>query len=479
MNKSLKWQIYPLLVKYHWRFLLLCSTGGLVLGIILNSLVLHPSYTSHAKLLIKGGKAPTFVTPLQSDSEPRALTNNGNPLLTQIEVLNSFDLSENVITKLKTTLPSRIYREYQQLYPSLFEVETLAEKPKFKNPPNTDIVSLQITTGDGYLSKTLMALYITSYKDFLQQINRETLRQQGQYIRNQIKTTEDKLKDIRQKLMQYRKQNGTVNLVNEAEISIKQLADLETERINIESQISARTGTVGNLRSLLGMSPSAGIKSVALGMNPAITEMQKALNETKREYQTLSVKYTDENPVMQSLKAKIVEISKQIQHESEQTVSGSSAKSEKLIIADPVRSNLVNNLATSEAELKGLIAHKARLTGNLNQLKVRNNAFPEKQFEIAELLDSEEVLSGMVNLLRQKAAEAELQAYNELSNVIVIESATLPKQADTPRPSHILALMMLIGALSGMTWLVYREWFKIQALKPVEEHLKHQELPVN
>jgi uncharacterized protein involved in exopolysaccharide biosynthesis len=194
MERQLNWQKYLLLTRFHWKFLMICALGGLALGIIISGLIIKPTSSSHGKLLIKGAKGPTFVTPLgASDMEVRPLTLNGNPLLTQIEVLNSFELAERVIKQLEETVPKKQLVKYKERFPKLFEVENLAKKPKLKNPANTDVVSIRVSTHDREFSNKLVANYMQAYRDFLEEINRETLAQQSQYIRDRIKTTEDQL----------------------------------------------------------------------------------------------------------------------------------------------------------------------------------------------------------------------------------------------------------------------------------------------
>ncbi len=472
VDKHLNWQRYVLLIKFHWRFLLMCLAGGLVFGLILNLLILHPTFSSHGKLLIKGGSTPTYVTQLENDQEVRALTTNGNPLLTQIEVLNSQQLAEQVIARMKSTVGPKKLKEYQQRFEDFFNPESLAQIVSLKNPASTDVITLKVGTLDRDFSQLVVDNYMNAYRDFLEGINRESLHQRGHYIQEQIAVTEAKLKDVRRQLMSFREANNTVDLPNEAAVNIQQISDLESQRISLDSQISAKQGTVNRLRHLLGMSSSQGIRSVALGMNSNLADTQKALNAAMQEYQTLSVKYTDENPTMQALKTKIDEIRSQMAKETKQTVGSGGNIQNK--IADPVRTNMVGELAAAEADLQGLRAQRAALAADLGRVKSRIQRLPAKQFQISELQDTERVLSDMVNMLRQKAAEAQFQASDQLSNVVVIQSATRPIKADFPRPKHVLFLMGFLGLLGGLGWLVALEWYRIQALKPMKEQFEEE-----
>jgi polysaccharide biosynthesis transport protein len=473
-DNQLNWQRYLLLIRYHWKFLVLCTLGGVIAGIFTNILILHPMYTSNAKLLIKGGKTPSYVTQLEGDPEIHALTTTGNPLLTQIEVLNSRQLAEQVLDQLKVGLSELEYEQYHKKFAEYFQADKLAKRIKLKNPASTDIITLSINTPNRSFSKLLVDRYIASYQDFLKAINHESLTAHGEYIEAQIQMTEDKLKAVRRELMTYREANQTIDLPNEAQVSIQQVSTLETERINLDSQISARQGNINNLRRQLGMSSQQAIQSVALGMNTALVDSQKALDTALQEYQTLGVKYTDENPTMVALKAKISEIQSQLTAETKRTLGGNAPTRR---ISDPVRSGLANNLATAEAELQGLRAQRAALAGNLGQLKSQAQQLPQKQQQLSELLDSEKVLSEMLNMLKMKEAEATFQASDSLSNVVVVEAGTFPIKEDFPRPIQVIFLMALMGMMAGLGRLVFLEWLKLQTLRPMQEQLDHRDMP--
>lgn len=450
-------------INRHRRFLLACSVGGCLMGLILNGLVIPPQYTSQAKLMIKGARQPDYVAPFDKDSEVRSLTSTGNPVLTQIEVLNSERLAKQVLLSLSNSMPKKDYDHYLHTFPAYFEPETLQEKVKLQTPASTDVITVGISTPDKTLSMMLVNLYISNYQEFLQRINRESLQQRGQYIRQQIRNTEEQLDSIRKELEKYRQVNQTIDLGGETQVAIQQSAELERQRMSLDSQISSHLGMANAFRRKLGMSTDRGIQSVALGMNTSLSELQKALNEAQQEYESLSVKYTDENPTIVALKSRMQEIQEQIFAETQRTIGYSGrgrqgGTSQIRRIADPVRSNMVDSLVRTESELQGLQSERQILLQNMAALKESARSFPEKQRRLATLLHSEKVLADMVDMLKLKAAEATIRASDDLSNVVVIDAANVPVRADFPRPIHIMLLMGLVGFFSGLGWMFTKSW---------------------
>jgi uncharacterized protein involved in exopolysaccharide biosynthesis len=90
-------------------------------------------------------------------------------------------------------------------------------------------------------------------------------------------------------------------------------------------------------------------------------------------------------------------------------------------------------------------------------VRVKIQSYPAKQRRLADLMDSEKVLASSVDMLKMKAHEAMLRASDDMSNVVVIDSATLPEKPEAPTPKHILFLMTLAGLMGGMVWVLYRE----------------------
>lgn len=442
-------------IRQHWRFLVACSAGGLLLGVITNAFILPPNYTAQGKLLIKGAKQASYIVPLDNDSEIKPLSATGNPVITQIEILNSVLLANRVVEDLRLTVPKKQYTEWAERYSDYFDPQELAEKIKLQTPASTDVVSLKVKTPDPHLSVILINAYITNYQAFLQEINQESLNQRGQYIQHQIVGTEKKLSDVRRQLMEYRLSNQTIDLTGETQAVIQQASDLDSKRIELASEISSRRRMVSALRSQLGMSTSRGIQSVALGMNTNISNLQQKLDEARQEYKTLAVKYTDQNPTMTALQERINEIQQQIGTETRRTV-GSSRNIR--MISDPVRSNIVDSLVKAESELQGYMGQFQEMSSNLSNIRRQAAAYPEKQRKLAELQDSEKVLSGMVDMLRMKAAEASLRASDELSNVVVIDQAVVPADPDMPTPLVVAFLMMMAGLFGGAAFLTKKAW---------------------
>lgn len=462
---------YWQLVRRHYRFLLLAGLGGCLVGGMVTLWVVPPKYTSQAKMLIKGAQQPDYVVPFQKENEIRALTSTGNPVLTQIEVLNSQRLARQVINALEKTLPPKEMETFKNRFPLYFEPESLVELIKLRSPASTDVIQLALRTPDKALSMHLVNAYTGEYPAFLQEINRQSLQERGRYIQTQIQNTEAELDKTRQALMQYREEHHTVDLEGETQATIRQNAELEHQRVILDTRIAAHQGMFANLRRKLGISTQRGIQSVALGMNAALNNLQKSLDEARQEYQTLSVKYTEENPTMQALRARMSEVQRQIETETTRTLGNKAVST--FVITDPVRSGLVDQLVKVESELQAMQAERKTLMSNMEQLREMTQQLPEKQRELATLIHAETVQAEMVDMLRLKAAEAHIRASDDLSNVVVIEPATLPIRADFPRPVHMVGLFGLLGVLSGLISLLYWEWRRTMlrlALRPDASH---------
>lgn len=91
---------FKLLLK-RWKIILYFSLAFLGLAILYGIFVYSPTYVSSSKILLKQDSPTTYVTELQSESGAYSvLGQNKNPVLTQMEVLKSYDMVMTVAEKL-------------------------------------------------------------------------------------------------------------------------------------------------------------------------------------------------------------------------------------------------------------------------------------------------------------------------------------------------------------------------------------------
>ena len=445
-----------------WKLLAIFAAVSLVLALIYGLFIFKPVYKSNAKVMIKANLPKVFVADIGYDT-PIASPGgqNKNPILTQIEVLSSKDMAENVWEKIKKDVP------FNQ-YPKDYLVQALTKVIQLENPLGTDIIDLTILWINPEDSQKIANAYVNAYYDYNVNLNKKSVSQTKSYINDQLKESTLKLKNLREKLKKFRKDNLSVDINVEALSVINQITNVENLISEINSNIDSEKGKIEEISSKLGIDLEKAINSVALGQSINLSTWQKALHEAQQQYATLNVKYPSTTPQMKSIEANINEIKSQISEQALVIIGHSPNLEENSIISDSVRTQMVNDLVKSHTELQAFSARKKSLKNTLESLKNKQNSIPEKKQALASLLEQEENLSNIVKTLNTKLIEAKIKESEIVSNVSIIQNATLPKDASFPTMFHILLIFVSCGSLLGVGLVIGLHFLEDTCYEPSE-----------
>ena len=143
-------------------------------------------------------------------------------------------------------------------------------------------------------------------------------------------------------------------------------------------------------------------------------------------------------------------INKQIKNQVALSI-GKYAKSQKINIFDPVRENIVRNLADGQTRLMGLLAEEKAINNSISKVNVSQSKIPEKKFTLDNLEQEEGVLSTAYDHLKEKQIEAKIKEAEAVSNIIIIDPPSLPSGSSFPSFIQVLLLAMMLGITSGLT----------------------------
>lgn len=422
---------------------LICS---IVLIIFVWSLVYllifyHPSYESDAKVWIKDLETKEFVTSLDMQSQLTSLTAAGNPLLTQIEILKS--------DQLKKTIVDYKIRNGEKAKLGSIKIDV-------KNKPNTDILEISYKDKSPEDAQETLSMVLKEYENINLSINSKISRSRREYIDLKLKEINQKLFDIRNKIKEYKTKNLAIDITEESSRLVDEGIATSSQLGDTRAQIKSTSSSIRELESQISMGSKTGIRAVALGSgNKILEQLRNDLNAETQEYEFDSAKLADTNPKMVAHKNKISTINQQIKKQIILSL-GQYAQSQKINIFDPVRENIVGDLATKQSELMGLQAREKAIKRTVTDLNKTQSKMPEKKFVLDNLEQEEKVLSDAYNQLKQKQIEAKLKEAEVVSNVIVVDWSSYPTGPSFPSRSSIIIISLFLGLIAGLCMSVFK-----------------------
>ncbi len=394
----------------------------------------RPAYKSQAKVWIKNLATEEFVTALDTQSQLTPLTQAGNPLLTQMEILDSDQLKRAIV-------------DYKAKQGKKISVKSI--KIKVKNRPNTDILDLTYKGSSPEDAQQTLQEILKNYEDINLAINKKIKTSRREYIDLKLNEISEKLLDIRSQLKTYRTKNLSIDIVEQSRQLVDQQVFMTTKLADTRAELKNKNSSVAELQNQLSLSTKEAVNAAALGSNEVLIQLRKDLNTAVQEYQFDSAKLADTNPKMIAHKNKIKAINEQIKKQMQLSI-GKYAASQKINIFDPVREDMVKKLSERRTELMGLQASERAIQNSLKQNAQEISKVPENKFNLDNLEQEELVLSEAYKQLKEKQIEAKIKEAEAVSNIVVVDTPSLPEGASFPTGFQTLILAVFFGTFAGL-----------------------------
>ena len=147
----------------------------------------NPVYKSHAKVLIKDISNQSYLMSGENNmSDLKTLTTAGNPILNQMEILNSNELSRILYNDINKIYPNEVKKVKN---PDLFLKKIL----KAKNKYGTDTIEISLVWKNPYLAQDFLKIALNEYENINLNINKEIKTNRRKYIEQKLVEVDDKL----------------------------------------------------------------------------------------------------------------------------------------------------------------------------------------------------------------------------------------------------------------------------------------------
>ncbi|MDD3149374.1 MAG: Wzz/FepE/Etk N-terminal domain-containing protein, partial [Candidatus Gastranaerophilales bacterium] len=453
------------LIRKNINLISVFALTGLVVGILYSLIVFKPLYKSTSRLLIKDAMPTTFISELNMVSPVSTLMKNANPTLTQMEII----LSESLARKVW----EQISEKYKFKNSESVGIKLMQDAISINNPVGTDILEITATWKTPQIAQDIAKFYEQEYINLNIENAKKSIGQSKNSINKEFDEAQINLQVTREQIKNFRQSFSTVNIMMESENIVTQLAELENRYSEVASDAAAAADRRNSIAKNLGIEWDDAISSVAIGHNDNFNTLQRRLGESQEELAVLSTKYASTHPAMIALDARIANIKEKLAEQIKLTI-GNKEGVNPIIISDPVRTGMLEELSANEAEYRGLVAQSNILNNVINNLQRRRAEIPKKQLALANLTQEEANWTNVVNALKAKQIEAQIKESEIISNIGIIDSPSLAKFAAFPTRSHVALMFGLLGALLGIFGTIIEYLIKnvYDSAEEISEELK-------
>ena len=282
-------------------------------------------------------------------------------------------------------------------------------------------------------------------------INRKIRTTRRKYIDLKLDEIEKKLYETRDKIKLFKSANLAISVDEESIRLVDQKIATSSKLEDITADINNTESSIVELENKLSLKAGEALDAVALGSgNQSLIKLREDLNTSIQQYEFDSSKLAETNPKMVAQKNKIAAINSQIKDQIKLSL-GKYAKNKGINIFDSVREQLVENLVTAQTKLIGLHSEKNSINDSITKINSEQSKMPEKMFTLDNLQQEERTLGRAYDELREKQIEAKIKEAEAVSNIVVIDSPTLPEGASFPSRGQVLIISLILGIISGFS----------------------------
>lgn len=449
-------------------------TGVLAIFIPL-AIFKQPVYESHMQILVEpnyqkatGGNSGEYLEREFADNTIQV------DYATQLKVFKSAKILNRVAEKLITnqaadeiittdsdelSYEDKIYSLASYLKGSLNVFQVLGDDEETL----TKIIQANYIGSDRVETKRVLEVIQEVYVEYNLEQQEKRLRDGLNFVNNQIPKAQQELLKAEAAVTQLSKAYNLISPEDDAYAVKENIRQLSQQRSELKAQKSEVQGNLAALQEQLGLPEDNSVALSRLSQSPRYQNLLNELQETEILLATQQQKFTNDNPIIQSLiderdskKALLKDEAEKILGEVPPNFLSdleSLSKKGQLVESD---TNFIARITESQSNLAGIRERERSLAQAEADLEQELTEFPELISRYKNLTQQVEIQRNSIQRLLQAKQELEVELNRGSFNWQVVEPPQ-PGEQIAPNLQQDLLLSLVVASFLGLTAAFIRE----------------------
>lgn len=367
-------------------------------------------------------------------------------------IIRSRRILNKVINKLELK-----NKEDELIRPSVLE-----DKINISRRGDTDLIEITVNYSDPVKAQKIANNIVDEFKNEIKEMNRGSLKSASDFVDEQLKSVQNNLTKIEDKILNYKKKNEIINPEEQSKNQLNQLSELETERIGSELTLKQARSNLKEVNSYLEKENEEIISSKTISNNPVITEAKENLASLRVELAGLKEKYTEKHPEVKEVKTKITETEELLSEEVEEIVST------KVESTNPLYKDLINKKIDLETQILSSQIQIDTYDKRIESLNIQLDEIPEKNLELSRLQREAKVTENIYLMLKERQEEINIQTAMKTSDIVVVDTATLNENPIKPNLKLNMAIAFVLAIFIAV-FIIFLIEFMDRTIKEEED----------
>lgn len=431
---------YWLVLKRRWfsAFILSFAVCG---GVSLTVLLMPDVYQAEGKVQFKSDLTPRLTGLTEELGEvEKPLTMAGDPLETQVEVVMSSSVLQNVVQTLQLRDDDG----------ELLKVDRLQRQLTVEPVSGTEILQISYESSDPSEAAAVVNQVIESYSQANIAANRDDVTTAVKFLDAQLPQSESEVRKLEESLRRYKERHQIVALETEAGSTVGVLSSVVQNLTQVKSQLADVDAQLAEAKRQLDMGLDESLDVARLqesaGVQNAVVQLQTIQDDIAKE----SAVYQDSHPVMLGLRNKEANLKQVLEERIQQVTKQATPADIGNLQSGGLKQELVADYARLAKQRTGLTNQIVELSQAKQKVERRAALLPsleQGQRELERRLAAAQATYETLLAQREKVRTAEAQV---VGNVKILSVAEVPEEASGPNRKLFLVAGVLVGALLGI-----------------------------
>jgi capsular exopolysaccharide synthesis family protein len=497
--------LYYVLFRHKWKiFLFFLAVTLTVLVLIYRS---PKVFHSEAKLLVRLGRESMTLDPTVTTGQIINVSQTReSEVNVELEILKSRELLEKVVgtigsdtllrcsdkkifnenadEKVSTEIPlqsaaegKNIENSSEQSNPAKLSdddnraVYEIMKNLQVRAQKDSSIIIISYESESPKLAKDVIDTLIHYYQD--KHIDVHQTRGSDQFFLQQVSDQHDKLTSSEKELRDLRDETGISSSEEALQANESRIADLERQIGAAEADQAGSQAKVQELQEKLSTIPELKVTQETSGFsNQAVDLMRARLYELQLKEHDLLSKFTEKSEQVQRIRKEITEAQKLLDKEMDKTGRVEVSKGLNITYTQ-TQTALLNEKATLSSIQAKIVSLEKQLA-TANEERKALNAADLKMKSLKREIDKQEKTYLTYSEKLNQARIDHALVRDKISNISVVQSATLPTLPVSQRRTIKLALGILVGILGGIGLAFFFEYIDHSVRTPADVEQKLQ-----
>jgi uncharacterized protein involved in exopolysaccharide biosynthesis len=449
------------ILRKHRRGSLAIFVGILLLVMVAVQLA-PKTYRSEAKLFVRVGRESVTLDPTATTGQMISVyESRENEINSVIDVLQSRVILESIAEQLQADLGSEETNSGAVGGPLQRDrmIRALEQSIEVIHSKKSNVITVTTKANSPEMAQRILKEMLAAFREQHLRINRT--HGSFEFFQDQKHQIEEKLNGARSQLSEAKNSYGLVTVEGQRKSLEEQILTLEKALMENDRERLATKAELAAIDEMKSQIPGEiQVQKVTGFFNDAKEQTREQLHQLELEYQKLSAKYTDQQSQVRAVKAKIQAAKAILASEGPGSAQQTQARNPAYQQIELARVEKVARIESLEAKQRVLNQQRAALKESLNELN-------QSEIHLAgleqEIKLHEESFKTYSEKLEQARIDQELEA-DRISNVNIVQPASLMLQPVSPKKSVMLFLGFIVALMTGLGYGFLREVIANHAL---------------